>query len=90
MPRLGALLIVFVATALPFAAQESAPVFDVASIKRNIGPMPSTSGTIANTPRGEIRMVWIPARLLVLLAYQWRLLPKSKVCHRGPIQNVTT
>jgi len=69
MTRLGALLIVFVATALPFAAQESAPVFDVASIKRNVGPMPRTSGTIANTPKGEIRMVWIPARLLVLLAY---------------------
>ena len=69
MPRLGALLIVFVATALPFAAQESAPVFDVASIKRNVGPMPRTSGTIANTPKGEIRMVWVPARLLVLLAY---------------------
>jgi len=90
MPRLGALLIVFVATALPFAAQESAPVFDVASIKRSIGPMPSTSGTIANTPRARSEWFGYQPASWCCLPIQWRLLPKSKVCHRGPIQNVTT
>ena len=49
-------------------AQQS-PAFDVASIKRNIGPRPSTSGTMQNTPKGEIRLVWMPARFLVFLAY---------------------
>jgi uncharacterized protein (TIGR03435 family) len=69
MTRLGLLLILIAATGLPLAAQEPAPAFEVASIKRNIGPMPRTSGKIPNTPKGEIRLVWIPARLLVLLAY---------------------
>jgi uncharacterized protein (TIGR03435 family) len=62
-------LVVSAATVLPLSAQQPAPAFDVASIKRNIGPRPSTSGTLQNTPKGEIRLVWIPARLLVLLAY---------------------
>src|SRR5690349_3979523 len=62
------LFLVIAATGFPLAAQQSAPGFDVASIKRNIGPMPRTSGKISNTPKGEIRLAWIPARLLVLLA----------------------
>ena len=69
MTRLGLLLMVIAATGLPLAAQQSAPAFEVASIKRNIGLMPRTSGKIPNTPKGEVRLVWIPARLLVLLAY---------------------
>jgi uncharacterized protein (TIGR03435 family) len=68
MTRLGLLLIVIAGT-LPLAAQPSTPAFDVASIKRNTGLMPRTSGKIQDTPKGEIRLVWIPARLLVLLAY---------------------
>lgn len=69
MTRLGLLLVVIAATVLPLSAQQPAPAFDVASIKRNVGPMPPTSGTMRNTPKGDIRLVWIPARLLVLLAY---------------------
>jgi hypothetical protein len=45
------------------------PAFEVASIKRNTDPMPRISGTMPNTPKGEIRLVWMPARFLVLLAY---------------------
>ena len=51
------------------AAQQPAPAFEIASIKRNIDPKPMTSGTLQNTPKGEIRLVWIPASLLVLRAY---------------------
>jgi uncharacterized protein (TIGR03435 family) len=69
MTRLGPILVLTAAMGLSLIAQQSAPAFDVASIKRNIGPRPSTSGTMENTPKGEIRLVWIPARLLVLLAY---------------------
>lgn len=69
MTRLALLLVVIAVTGLPLAAQQPAPAFDVASIKRNTGPMPRSSGTMQNTPKGEIRLVWIPARLLVLLAY---------------------
>ena len=56
-------------TVASVAAQQPAPAFEVASIKRNIDPKPMTSGTLQNTPKGEIRLVWIPARLLVLRAY---------------------
>ena len=56
-------------TAQAPAPSSSAPAFEVASIKRNVGPMPQISGTMQNTPKGEIRLVWIPARLLVLTAY---------------------
>lgn len=51
------------------AAQQTGPAFDVASIKRNIGLRPRSSGTMQSTPKGEIRMVWVPARMLVLRAY---------------------
>jgi uncharacterized protein (TIGR03435 family) len=56
-------------TVASVAAQQPAPAFEIASIKRNVDPKPMTSGTLQNTPKGEIRLVWIPARLLVLLAY---------------------
>ena len=60
---------VVVVSAQAPAPSSSAPAFDVASIKRNVGPRPQISGTLQNTPKGEIRLVWIPARLLVLTAY---------------------
>src|SRR5688572_942436 len=69
MTRLGRLLILIAATGLPLAAQQPAPAFDVASIKRTIGLRPPTSGRLQNTAKGEIRLVWIRARLLVALAY---------------------
>lgn len=51
------------------AAQAPTPAFDVASIKRNTDPNPRNIGTARNTPKGEIRVVAVQARLLVLLAY---------------------
>ena len=50
------------------AQQPAAPAFEIASIKRNTDPKPMISGTMT-TPKGEIRLVAIPARLLVQRAY---------------------
>ena len=56
-------------TVASVAAQQPAPAFEIASIKRNVDAKPMTSGTLQNTPKGEIRLVAIPARLLVQRAY---------------------
>jgi len=55
-------------TVASVAAQQPAPAFEIASIKRNVDPKPMTGGTMP-TPKGEIRLVAIPARLLVQRAY---------------------
>jgi uncharacterized protein (TIGR03435 family) len=58
-----------IVTVASVAAQQPAPAFELASIKRNLDPKPMTSGTIQNTPKGEIRLVAVPARVFVLRAY---------------------
>ena len=56
-------------TAALAAQQPSAPAFDVASIKRNTDPKPERVGTMRSAATGEISVVAVPARSLVLLAY---------------------
>jgi uncharacterized protein (TIGR03435 family) len=51
------------------------PEFEVASIKRNTTPMPTSSGRLQNVPPGETRLVAVPARSLVLRAYPTTLNP---------------
>jgi uncharacterized protein (TIGR03435 family) len=63
-------------TVAAVAAQQSGPVFEIASIKRNLDPQPMISGTMQNPPKGEIRLVAIPARLLVLRAYPVQVAPE--------------
>lgn len=60
-------------------AQQPAPAFEVASIKRNLDPRPPRIGTMRDTPRGEIRVVAVLARLLVLLAYPLDVAPAEVV-----------
>ena len=55
-------------TAALAAQQPPAPAFDVASIRRNTDPKPARVGTMRDT-RGEIRVVAVPVRSLVLFAY---------------------
>jgi|SRR5688572_28679560 len=66
-------------TAALAAQPPSAPAFEVASIKRNTDPRPPVSGTIRNTPSGEIRVVAVQARQLVLLAYPLDTAPAEVV-----------
>lgn len=79
MTLLGPRLIVIAAIGVPLAAQQTAPAFDVASIKRNVDPKPAVSGTMRNTPKGEIRVVAVRARQLVLLAYPLNVVPAEVV-----------
>jgi uncharacterized protein (TIGR03435 family) len=79
MTRLGLLLIVIAATGLLLAAQQSAPAFEVASITRNTDPKPARIGTMRDTPNGEIRVVAVFARQLVLFAYPLDLAPAEVV-----------
>ena len=60
------------------AAQQPAPLFEVASIKRNTDPRPPGSGPV-RTPKGEIRVVAVLARLLVLYAYPLDAAPAEVV-----------
>jgi uncharacterized protein (TIGR03435 family) len=60
------------------AAQQAAPPFEVASIKRNTDPRPPGSGPV-RTPKGEIRVVAVLARLLVLYAYPLDAAPAEVV-----------
>ena len=79
MTRLGPLLILIAVTGLPPAAQQPAAAFEVASIKRNLDPRPARIGTMRDTPKGEIRVVAVLARLLVLLAYPLDAAPAEVV-----------
>jgi uncharacterized protein (TIGR03435 family) len=59
--------------------QSPAFEFEVASIKRNTAGIVQRSGTIQSTPKGEVRMMWVPARSLVLRAYPLKLGPPEIV-----------
>src|SRR4051812_41108719 len=49
---------VILLTTVTAVAQSSTPEFEVASIKRNTAPITAgPSGTMQNTPKGEVRMV---------------------------------
>lgn len=79
MTRPGLLLILIAATGLSLAAQQPPPAFEIASIKRNVDPRPPRIGTMRDTPKGEIRVVAVLARLLVLLAYPLDVAPAEVV-----------
>jgi bla regulator protein blaR1 len=70
------LLAALVASGIPgLAAQSPTPEFDVASIKRNTSDTFVPIRTNPNVSKGEIRLVRVPARLLVLRAFPLELSP---------------
>jgi uncharacterized protein (TIGR03435 family) len=69
-------VIVCILTVANIEAQQAGPAFEIASIKRNVDPPAILSGTLQNPPKGEIRLVAVPARLLVLRAYPVQVAPE--------------
>ena len=66
MTRLGLLLVLIAATGLPLAAQQPAPAFEVASVRRNLD-----GGNTSFSPRanGQLIATNTPVRTLILRAY---------------------
>ena len=81
-PRLPGLLGYLLAAVLAAGLADlgaQAPEFEVASIKRNISASPTLSGSMPNVWKGEIRLVRVPARVLVLRAFPLELSPPQIV-----------
>jgi uncharacterized protein (TIGR03435 family) len=75
-----AIFLAVVTVAGVVSAQTPAPAFEVASIKPNTAALiGGTTGTIQNTPKGEIRLVRVAARLLVLRAYPVETVPAQVI-----------
>src|SRR3954471_24102744 len=72
------LVFVFIA-AIPIGAGQNGPAFEVASIKRNTEPLAAGPVPRQNTPKGTIRLVRLPVRLLVLRAFPLELSPPQIV-----------
>jgi uncharacterized protein (TIGR03435 family) len=66
MTRLGLCLVGFAVAALPLAAQEPTPRFEVASIKPNVGPSPFSG---ANIRRDSFSATYYSVSQLIQLAY---------------------
>ena len=61
------------------AAQSPTQEFEVASIRRNITDALTGVGARPNAPMGEVRLVRVPARVLVLRAFPLELAPPQIV-----------
>lgn len=70
----GLLVVLFVAQLAASPLGQSRE-FDVASIKRNTATLPMSSGAMQGGPPNDVRMVWVPMRLVILRAYPLALTP---------------
>lgn len=75
------LVVILAVFATVLAAQSTGPAFEVASIKRNTSEPIRITGPLQITPtaKGEVRLVRVPARVLVLRAFPLELAPPQIV-----------